>query len=141
MLAPNNVSALTRHNRSRVQSFLCRPHAWRAIRAHAYAAAGIPHVATSAQPRPRVVFLGGNPLTAPPERRQIVNERALIATTRARFPHAEVVVSEMRDLTPRQQLAELARTTVLVSPLGSKSFRMVLMPDGAQVRSDEWKRA
>ena len=53
---------------------------------------------------------------------------------RERFPHADVDVLQMRDLSKAEQLEELSRTSVLVSNLGSKSFRMVLLPDGAQVR-------
>ena len=33
-----------------------------------------------------------------------------------------------------EQLELLARTTVLVTSIGSRSFRMAMLPDGAQVR-------
>jgi hypothetical protein len=51
---------------------------------------------------------------------------------RERFPHVDVDIVQMRDLSPPEQLDELARTSVLISNLGSKSFRLVMLPDGAQ---------
>jgi Glycosyltransferase 61 len=119
---------------TQLQAFLCRPHAWRAIRKSAYAAAGITHVATSAQKQHRIVFLSGRSQNHHPEARLIVNEDDIAAAMRTRFPDVEVVLLSMRDLTPEQQLQELSTATVMISTLGSKSFRMVLMPDGAQVR-------
>jgi Glycosyltransferase 61 len=119
---------------STLMSFLCGPRSWRVMRAHAYAAAGLPLRTASQLPRPRIVIFGGNPKSSHPERRQILNEKELVPALRTRFSAVDIDVVAMRDLSVRQQLAELSRTTVLISPLGSKSFRLVMLPDGAQSR-------
>jgi Glycosyltransferase 61 len=115
-----------------LMSFLCGPRAWRVMRAHAYASAGLRLRTAAELPRPRIVILGGNPKSSHPERRQIINKDQLIPALRTRFSGVDIDVVEMRDLSVPQQLAELSRTSVLVSPLGSKSFRLVMLPDGAQ---------
>jgi Glycosyltransferase 61 len=120
-------------------SFLCSPVAWRAMRAHAYAAASLPLRAAADLEGPRVVILGGNPASGVPDVRQILNERALVASLRVRLPGVDIDVVEMGDLSVAQQLEEISRTTVLVSTLGSKSFRMVMLPDGAQARSQTFR--
>ena len=55
------------------------------------------------------------------------------ATLRQRFPEARVIVRDMMQLSPDEQMHELARTSVLITTAGSASFRLVYLPDGAAV--------
>ena len=52
---------------------------------------------------------------------------------RKRFPEVYVDLVLMRQLATQRQLEILASASVLVSTVGSKSFRMALLQDGAQV--------
>ena len=93
------------------------------------------------QPRQRIVLLGTHPQSGIAiEQRSILNEEALLEELRVRFPRVDIDVVEMRDLKPQQQLVELSRTSVMITAQGSKSFRMVLLPDGAQVRCNAGMR-
>jgi hypothetical protein len=57
----------------------------------------------------------------------------LAAAARRHFPGAHVHALSLIYLSPLEQMAILSRTTVLVSNIGSRSFRMIFLPDGAQV--------
>ena len=53
---------------------------------------------------------------------------------RKRFPDVYVDLVLMRELATQRQLEILASASVLVSTVGSKSFRMAFLQDGAQVK-------
>ena len=99
---------------------------FRRLRNSAYAAAGIlPGPARACAPR--VLVLNGRT----GDKRGLLNVRNVADTLRAAFPEAHVSVRTIADLTARQQLEELSETTVLVSNIGSRSFRLALLRDGA----------
>ena len=115
------------------RNHLCEPTAWRAMRAHAYAAAAVAHVPAPLQPTQQVTIFGSN-AAAVEESRRLLNDEELAAELRRALPAANVTVVEIADLAVDEQIAVLARTTLLISMLGSKSFRLAFLPDGAQVR-------
>ena len=68
-------------------AFLCKPTAWRAMRADAYAAAGLQLRSTAELPRPRIVFLGSRPsdTTIKRDKRAIVNEEEVVQVRSVTF--------------------------------------------------------
>jgi hypothetical protein len=98
----------------------------------AYEEAGVTHIPAIEQPQQVITILARDVKV---ERRGILNLDEISAALTDAFPDASVEVHWMKrdSLSPSEQLDVLARTTVLVSNIGSASFRMIYLPDGAQV--------
>ena len=110
----------------------CGAGLWRPLRTLAYDRCGVALPSSVAeQPRPRVVLLGRNEF----DKRHILNADSLVTELRAALPGVAVDRVVFQDLSPTEQLRELAATTVLVSTIGSASFRLVFLPDGAAMVS------
>eukprot|EP00892_Ulva_mutabilis_P004473 jgi/Ulvmu1/2398/UM131_0010.1 len=107
---------------------MCAPWPWRSMRALAYGNNGVPHV-PAASLKPLVVLLDGHEN----ERRQFENGEAMAEELQRELPGVEVQWLVISALTSKEQIELLARTTVLVSTIGSRSFRLVYLPDGAQM--------
>jgi len=83
----------------------------------------------------RVVFMdkhGGRGGRTSGERR-INNIDQMVAIVQKRWPNYQVDKVNFQPLTHKEQLELLSRTTLLISPPGSASFRMVFLPPGGSV--------
>lgn len=108
----------------------CEPEAWRRMRDIAKLNVQAPNVGTSAASMtPLVLILDGQPET---EKRMFANAEAAATNLRRALPNIEVQVTRISELSGPDQLTLLSRTTVLISNIGSRSFRLLFLPDGAQ---------
>ena len=107
----------------------CKGADFAQMRDHAHALNGIvaPQRAPSDRVRLAVV------LKATSDRRQLIVPPAVVRAVREKFPQVDVELHTAAQEDEGAQLSWLARTDILVSNLGSASFRMMLLPDGAQV--------
>jgi hypothetical protein len=108
----------------------CSRERWQPLRELAYERMGVQHTPAALQGVPRITLLD-----APGERRAVLNAATAADALRARFPSADVRLVVMRELSAEQQLHVLSQTSVFVSNIGSRSFRLLYLPDGAQVRA------
>jgi hypothetical protein len=76
---------------------------------------------------PRILLLG----RTAKESRRFLNVPEAILGLRSRFPGVRVEYAEMMDMTPEEQMHTLATTSVLITTVGSASFRLIYLPDGA----------
>lgn len=65
------------------------------------------------------------------DKRRIVNIPEVVAYLTARFPALEIKSVVLSALHASEQLVELSTTTVFVTPIGSSSFRLIYLPQGA----------
>ena len=103
-------------------------HHWLGLRDLAYKRAGVIARPASSLSPAQVTILQA----APHEPRQLTGMADKVAQLEQLLPGVQVVLSEMTGLDPKEQLSILANTTVLVSTVGSRGFRLVLLPSGAQ---------
>lgn len=117
-------------NHSTVGPAMCAAERFTPLRAAAYRRYGIPHVPAPQLPGPpRVVVLG----RSEKESRRFIDAAATVAALRSAFPDAQVEYVELMEASPEEQVQLLARTSVLVTTVGSASFRLLFLPDGASV--------
>ena len=117
-------------NHSAVGPAMCAAERFAPLRAAAYARYGITHVAAPALPGPpRVVVLG----RSEKESRRFIDAAATVAALQRALPEAAVEYVELMEASPEEQMALLSRTSVLVTTVGSASFRLLFLPDGAAV--------
>jgi hypothetical protein len=109
----------------------CEDEDFTSLRGVALSSFHIQHTPVKQQKTPVVTILSKEIAV---ERRGIVNEDALVEGLRQKFPEASVEIHAMRHMTKDAQLEVLARTTILVSNIGSASFRLLFLPDNAQAR-------
>lgn len=89
--------------------------------------AGIKHRSVSQLPISKVLF-GDKPLD---DKRRIVNLLETVDHLRKRFPRVQFKSLIMSDLDSQEQLEELSQTSIFVTPIGSSSFRLIYLPEGA----------
>lgn len=58
----------------------------------------------------------------------------VVSFLQVQYPQIQVEFQEAAEQALRTQLQWLSRTSILVTNIGSASFRMIYLPDGAQVR-------
>jgi hypothetical protein len=110
---------------------VCASSRFRDMRDTAYALHGVPHVPAAQQERVVLSIL----VKAPGDKRRMVVPGAAVAAVRAKHPGITVEWHETETEAAAVQLSWLARTSILVGNIGSNSFRLVFLPDGAQVRA------
>lgn len=127
-LASGSSVRWTRHGS---KTRICSRAHWQAQRDHAYHLNGMTHTPVRAQARMLISVL-----YKPKEdkRRMLISEPVLRAV-RERYPDADIEVHDAMAEKPDVQLRWLGRTTILITNIGSASFRLLYLPDGAQVRS------
>eukprot|EP00892_Ulva_mutabilis_P002582 jgi/Ulvmu1/12324/UM089_0008.1 len=105
---------------------MCQPAMFANMRDVAYRNFGL-KVASVVDLEPFVLFLDGRN----GEKRHLTNAEALIPKLKQRFPgvRMEHVVSSAQPL--EEQLDYLSKATVVVSNIGSRSFRLIYLPNGA----------
>ena len=110
----------------------CRGKAFAAVREHAQRLLGIaarpPRKPSS---RVRLAFLIKNE----GDNRRMLVPPAVLQAVRRTFPTVDIELHHAQDEAEDVQVQWLSRTDILVSNIGSNSFRMIYLPDGAQVRS------
>lgn len=110
---------------------ICKFSKFRQMRDLAYSLFDVPHVPAPEQERivlSIVVKLEGD------KRRMIVPKEVTDAVQR-RWPHVDVELHPVANEDVDVQMNWLSRTSIFVANIGSPSFRMVYLPDGAQVRT------
>lgn len=113
---------------SQLRGLPCTHDRWMMMRDTAYGIARVKHV-PAAQQKARVLFLEH----LPDERRAVLNMPEVLDALHQRFADINVDSIPMSTMSADQQLRELSSTTILISNVGSASFRMVYLPTGAQV--------
>lgn len=93
----------------------------------AYGNAGI--VPRTVHQLPRIKVLFGDKKMA--DKRRIVNIPETVEHLRIQFPGVEVKTLIMSALDSQEQLEELSTTTVFITSIGSSSFRLIYLPEGA----------
>jgi hypothetical protein len=107
---------------------------WTPLRKAAYALHGIQEVQAKDLPGTRVAVLDSQL-----DERGINNTQAILDGLRRSWKRQIVVESVFyQQYSAVQQLRMLAQTSVLISNVGSRSFRMLFLPEGAQVCT-AWK--
>ena len=107
---------------------MCASSNYQRLRDTAYAKFGINRVRAAALP-PHVLIIDG----APGERRHLKNISAVQDDLQLRFPGATFEYQVISQLSAAEQLYRLSNATVLVSNIGSRSFRLIFLQDGASV--------
>jgi hypothetical protein len=107
---------------------VCSRGRFQPMRDVAFSQAGIQHIAVRHQPKIKVTYLD----TQPGERRTIVNLHELVAAMQRRFPAVKMNIMLPQSMAAEEQMRELSDTTILVSNVGSRSFRLVFLPDGGR---------
>lgn len=113
------------------RSHVCGRAHFREQRDLAYRLNGVAVLPVAAQERTLVTFLWKSTR----DKRRMLLERGLIDAVRARFPQVDVEIHDGLSEGTDAQLAWLSRTSVFVTNIGSAGFRLVYLPDGAQVRA------
>lgn len=93
----------------------------------AYRNAGIAPRTVHQLPKVKVLF-GDKPLD---DKRRILNIPETMQHLRKHFPGVEFKSLIMSSLEAEEQLKELSTTTVFITPIGSSSFRLIYLPEGA----------
>ena len=109
----------------------CERAHWQAQRDHAYRLNAVPHVPVADQARTLISIL----YKPKRDKRRAIFSASVLAAVRARWPDADVEVHDGMSETADAQLAWLSRTSVLITNVGSAGFRLLYLPDGAQVRA------
>jgi hypothetical protein len=108
---------------------VCSRGRFQPMREIAYSQVGIQHIAVRHQPQLKVTYLD----TMPGERRSILNLHKLVDAMQHRFPTVKMNVMQPRLMSADEQTRQLSETSILVSNIGSRSFRLIFLPDGARV--------
>jgi hypothetical protein len=95
----------------------------------AYHRAGIPHIPAAQLSRQRVTLL----MNVAGEPRGMPNVERIVPDLRRSFPSLDFVQEQMMHMNATAQLRAVAATSVLVTNVGSRSFRLLFLPDGAHV--------
>ena len=111
---------------------ICERSSFRDLRDLAYALNGVAHVPAPQQPRLVISFI----YKQPGDKRRMLLDDAVLRALQRRYPQAEVAVHDYMLESADAQLAWLSRTSILVTNVGSPSFRLLFLPDGAQVRRE-----
>ena len=106
----------------------CVHSAFRSMRDAAYQRFGVPHIPAARHDALRISFI----VKKSTDRRRLIVPRSVADAIRARYPEATIEWHIGQDEPLPTQIAWLARTSILVGNIGSSSFRLVLLPDGAQ---------
>ena len=106
----------------------CVRSAFRDMRDAAYEKFGVPHVPAARRGTLRIGFI----VKKARDRRRMLVPRGVVDAIRARYPEATIEWHVGQDEPLDTQIAWLARTDILVGNIGSPSFRLVYLPDGAQ---------
>lgn len=109
---------------------VCEKSSFRDMRNLAYAVNSIPHVPAPQQPRLVISFV----YKQQDDKRRMIVDNDVIQSLQERWPDAELGVHDYILEDADTQLAWLSRTSILVTNIGSPSFRLLYLPDGAQVR-------
>ena len=109
----------------------CKRAQYSALRDHAWSIYGIqPKAARKPADRIRMTFL----IKAESDRRQMLVGPEVLDAVRTNFPQIDIDLQVASAQEQSVQLRWLAETDIFVSNIGSASFRMLYLPDGAQVR-------
>lgn len=109
---------------------VCEKSHFKALRNLAYTLNAVPLVHASEQQRVRISFL----YKGPKDKRRMVVSDDVLRAVEARFPEVDVRVYDATTQETDAQLAWLSKTSIFVANVGSPSFRMLYLPDGAQAR-------
>ena len=107
----------------------CTQQQWQPMRDLAYQRAGIAHIPAALLAPQRVTIL----VNSPDEPRGMPNIEQILPALRAQHPHVDFKLEPMKERDAMEQMRVLAATSVLVTNVGSRSFRLVYLPDGAHV--------
>jgi hypothetical protein len=116
-------------NNQPVGSALCSAGRFKPLRQAAYEAYSISPLPVNKLDRTRITILG----KSEQETRQFLEVDKAIAALTKSFLEVEVTYVEMMDMPPSKQAKILSETSVLITAVGSASFRLLLLPDGAAV--------
>eukprot|EP00892_Ulva_mutabilis_P012438 jgi/Ulvmu1/9567/UM053_0056.1 len=105
---------------------MCGPFPFTAMRDVAYRNFGL-KVAAAPDLEPFVLFIDGQPH----ERRHLTNAKELLPTLRKTFPGVRMQHAEISRYPLEEQLELLSKATIVVSNIGSRSFRLIYVPNGA----------
>lgn len=100
------------------------PSRWTALRTAAFALQGIPTRRAENLPETRVVLL---------DERGMHNTQNILDTLRRTWKRHITESVFFQQYSAMQQLHMLSQTSVLITNVGSRSFRMVFLPEGAKV--------
>ena len=109
----------------------CKAARFAAMRDHALR---INSIAPRPPPRPSDRILMSFLLKPDTDKRQLLVPPAVLVAIRNGFPQIDVELHTAMLEDEVVQLDWLSRTDILVTNVGSASFRMIYLPDGAQVR-------
>lgn len=111
------------------RAHMCHPWPWRSMRAIAYSNNDLEHTAAH-KLRPKVLIIDG----VEGEKRRFQEDlSSMVPALRAEFPDAQIELVKISQLPGEEQMQLLSETTVLVTSVGSRSYWMMYLPDGAQV--------
>eukprot|EP00667_Euglena_gracilis_P010088 EG_transcript_10261 len=103
------------------------PDNWFRFREAVFRWSGLPARTPTAAALPCVIAVNDKAAT---DRRRIQNVEAVVASLR-NATNCTVLSVSFEDLSPRQQLEVMGRTTVFITTQGSSAFRLVFLPVGA----------
>eukprot|EP00892_Ulva_mutabilis_P006239 jgi/Ulvmu1/3988/UM183_0007.1 len=106
----------------------CQPAMFANMREVAYRNYGL-KVASAAELDPFVLFLDGKPT----DKRHLTNADDLIPKLQQKFPGVRMEHVQISDYPLEKQLDYLSKATVVVTNIGSRSFRLIYLPNGASV--------
>lgn len=109
----------------------CRTARFREQRTLAYTLAGIKHVPAH-QPKRAVLSVIWK---GPSERQRLFIPQDVLDLIDNRFPDIDIEMHDVVRESADAQMAWLARTSILLTNVGSASHRLIYLPDGAQARS------
>ena len=109
---------------------ICEKSHFRNMRDLAYTLNARPIIPANRQPRIHISFL----YKKPGDKRRMVVDKQVLEAVQARFPDADIKMHDATVQDTDTQVAWLSRTSVFIANVGSPSFRMVYLPDGAQAR-------
>eukprot|EP00892_Ulva_mutabilis_P012457 jgi/Ulvmu1/9584/UM054_0014.1 len=105
---------------------MCAPFPFAAMRDVAYRLHGL-QVSSAPDLEPFVLFLDGKPR----EKRHLTNAGAIIPTLKKKFPGVRMEHVQISEYSLQKQLELLSQATVVISNIGSRSFRLIYLPNGA----------
>eukprot|EP00892_Ulva_mutabilis_P012456 jgi/Ulvmu1/9583/UM054_0013.1 len=105
---------------------MCAPFPFSAMRDVAYRLHGL-QVASAPDLEPFVLFLDGQPK----EKRHLTNADAIIPSLKKQFPGVRMEHVQISKHPLQKQLELLSQATVAISNIGSRSFRLIYLPNGA----------
>eukprot|EP00892_Ulva_mutabilis_P006238 jgi/Ulvmu1/3987/UM183_0006.1 len=107
---------------------MCEPFMFASMREVAYRNHGL-KVPSVADLKPFVIFLDGKY----GEKRHLTNAVELIPKLQAEFPGVRMEHIRISRYPLDKQLAYLSKATVVITNIGSRSFRLIYLPNGASV--------